>query len=50
MSIEASASFNVSVKKVEFFPYEWGQNLLGVCLSNEVKIFSYNSSQVIAFK
>lgn len=46
MSIEASASFNLSVKKVEFFPYEWSQNLLAVCLPNEVKIFSYNSPQI----
>lgn len=45
MSIEASASFNSSVNKVEFFPYEWSQNLLAVCLPNEVKIFSFNYSQ-----
>lgn len=45
MSIEASASFNLSVKKVEFFPYEWAQNLLAVCMPNEVKVFSFNSYQ-----
>lgn len=47
MSIEASASFNLSVKKVEFFPYEWSQNLLAVCLPNEVKIFSFNPEEYV---
>ena len=47
MSIEASASFNLSVKKVEFFPYEWAQNFLAVCMPNEVKVFSFNSYQVV---
>lgn len=46
MSIDATKTFNLSVKKVEFFPYEWNENLLAVCLPNEVKIFSYNSPQV----
>jgi len=45
MSIDATKTFNLSVKKVEFFPYEWNENLLAVCLPNEVKIFSYNSPQ-----
>ena len=46
MSIEATVSFTLSVKKVEFFPFEWGQNLLAVCLPTEIKIFSFNLKQV----
>ena len=44
MIIETTHKFNQFVKRVEFFPYEWAANLLAVCFSDSVKIFTYNES------
>ena len=41
MSTEVTQNFDQSVKKVDFFPFEWSPNLLAVCLSNDVKIYSF---------
>ena len=45
MSTESLVDFNLTVKSVEFFPYEWSHNLLAVCLLNSVKIYSFNYKQ-----
>jgi hypothetical protein len=45
MSTESSVDFNLTVKRVEFFPFEWSHNLLAVCLQNSVKIYSFNYKQ-----
>ena len=45
MSTESSVNFNLTVKSVDFFPYEWSHNLLAVCLQTSVKIYSFNYKQ-----
>ena len=45
MSTENLISFESTVKRVDFFPYEWSHNLLAVCLQNSVKIYSFNYKQ-----
>lgn len=46
MSIEALQKFNKTVKKVEFFPFEWSANLIAVCFDESVQIFKYQESSL----
>lgn len=45
MSTESLVNFESTVKRVDFFPYEWSHNLLAICLHSSVKIYSFNYKQ-----
>jgi hypothetical protein len=45
MSTESLVNFESTVKRVDFFPYEWSHNLLAICLQSSVKIYSFNYKQ-----
>lgn len=50
MSLEVSQKFNQLVKRVEFFPFEWSANVLAVCFSDSVKIYTFTESSVASKK